>query len=326
MTHAPSLPGAIQALYPFRSRWMDVRGRRIHYLDEGEREKGKPVVLLLHGNPTWSFLYREIIPRLRPQCRVVAPDYLGFGLSEKPADERLYSLENHQRNLAEFIAGLGLKNLVMVVQDWGGPIGLGYAAAFPENVRGALIMNTWAWPEPSAFHAATSPWRMLHAPLLGPHFLLRVNALIERGLYLSVGDRAKMKPGSPVLDGYRFPYASPQSRIGILAFPRNIPLKPGDANWDRMARLREDLRTVDFPCRLLWGAKDEVFPVENAHLFREILKNCSMPRIIPEGRHFIQEDAPEEIAEEILTLVDATRQPEDNDHAPLPLLRPVASG
>lgn len=128
---------------------------------------------------------------------------------------------------------------------------------------------------------------------------------MERGLYLSTGNREKMKEG-PVLDGYRLPFSTPGSRIGMLAFPRNIPLKPGDLNWDRMAKMKAALPTLRFPCRLLWGEKDNVFPPDNAYKFQELLPNCPSIRMIPQGRHFVQEDAPVEIAEEIMALLDET--------------------
>lgn len=297
------LPREIREIYPFRSRWIEVQGYRMHYVDEGA-DGGRPTVILLHGNPTWSFLYREIIPRISHACRAVAPDYLGFGLSERPSNEHWYTLDNHIRTMAEFINGLGLSRIILVVQDWGGPIGLSYALAYPDNVAGMLIMNTWAWPEPSEFHTSVMPWRMLHAPFVGAHLFVRRNALVERGLYLStVRNRERLRKGS-VLDGYRLPFSSPLTRVAMLAFPRNIPLKPGDLNWDRMNSIKAGLPTLKFPCRLLWGERDIVFPPSNAYLFHRLIRNCSPPHMIPDGGHFIQEDAPEEIAGEILALVD----------------------
>ncbi len=305
---AIEIPPAVRRLYPFSSHWLEMEGCRMHYLDEGSAEEGKPTVVLLHGNPTWSFLYREVIPRITPFCRAVAPDYLGMGLSDKPADEAFYTLENHTRMITRFIEQLGLKDVILVVQDWGGPIGLGYALAHADNVAGMLIMNTWAWPEPSAFHDAVVPWRMLHAPFAGAHFLLRRNVLIERGLYLStVRNRHRLRQG-PVLDGYRLPYRDAGSRIAILAFPRDIPRREGDANWQRMRELERGLGGIRFPCRLLWGEQDIVFPPANAHRFRELIPDCAAPRMIPDGAHFIQEDAPEEIAAEIIRLLQGGRR------------------
>lgn len=297
------LPEAIREIYPFNKHWIEIEGKQIHYVDEGQ-VNGSPVILL-HGNPTWSFIYREIIPLITPSCRAIAPDYVGMGLSDKPLQERWHTLENHTKVIHEFIERLELENVILVVQDWGGPIGFGYALDHLDNVSGMLIMNTWAWPEPSEFHSSVFPWRLLHAPVLGSHFLLRLNVLVERGLYLSTGKREKMKTKA-VVEGYRFPFPTAESRIAILAFPRNIPLKPGDLNWDRMAQMEAGLRKLTFPCRLLWGEKDIVFPPANAERFHDLIPTCSSPRMISHGRHFIQEDAPEEIAEEILRLVHGT--------------------
>ncbi len=145
---------------------MRVNGHRMHYIDEGV---GDPV-LLLHGNPTWSFLYRKFIPRIvAAGLRVIAPDHIGFGLSDRPAREHDFSLENHIANLAEFIRRLGLQRLTVVCQDWGGPTGLACAVLNPAAVKGIVVMNTWAWPEPTAFHSAIFPWRMMHAPIVGPY-------------------------------------------------------------------------------------------------------------------------------------------------------------
>jgi haloalkane dehalogenase len=282
---------------------MDVQGHRMHYVDEGA-EGGRVTVVLLHGNPTWSFIYREIIPRISHACRAVAPDYLGFGLSDKPSSEGWYTLENHIRAMTEFINRLGSRRVILVVQDWGGPIGLSYALQNPSNVSGMLIMNTWAWPEPSQFHASVMPWRMLHAPFVGAHVFLRRNVLVERGLYLSTVRSRQLFRQGPVLDAYRLPFSSSLSRVGMLAFPRNIPLKPGDLNWDRMRGIRDGLRSLPFPCRILWGEKDIVFPPSNAYLFHTLIPRCSTPRMIPDGGHFIQEDAPEEIVREILILLE----------------------
>ena len=127
--------------YPFESHYFDVPAGSLHYVDEG---CGQPIVMV-HGNPTWSYLYRHLIKRLRSEYRCLAPDHLGFGLSDKPKDWS-YLPADHATNLTALIEELGLKNITLVVQDWGGPIGLSYAVDHPENVARIIIMNTWAWP------------------------------------------------------------------------------------------------------------------------------------------------------------------------------------
>lgn len=295
----PELPTAIRALYPFKGNYKRVNGRRIHYLDEGA---GEPIVLL-HGNPTWSFLYRNFIPKLAKAYRVIAPDYVGFGLSEKPADESAYSLRNHTAILTSLLDGLGLRNVTLVMQDWGGPIGLGYALARRSNVRALVIMNTWAFTDASRFHRSVYPWRLLHAPIFGQLLLKRRNLMVEANLTMGVFHSERIS--GAVLEAYRFPFPDYDSRTGILAFPRSIPLKPGDAAYDELARISLGLRNLDIPAKIIWGEQDIVFPVEFAYRFQAALPQADEPYVIHEARHFLQEDAPEEITEQILAFLSS---------------------
>lgn len=127
--------------YPFQDHWLPYRDGMIHYIDEGEG----PVVVLLHGNPTWSYLYRNVIKELSGQCRLIAPDYPGFGMSKAPTGYG-YTPQEHAEAVTALIKQLDLQHVVLVVQDWGGPVGLHYAVHHPDNVRGIVLMNTWAWP------------------------------------------------------------------------------------------------------------------------------------------------------------------------------------
>jgi pimeloyl-ACP methyl ester carboxylesterase len=290
----PELPPAVRALYPFKSNYRRVNGRWLHYLDEGE---GEPIVLL-HGNPTWSFLYRNFIPRLARRHRVVAPDYMGFGLSEKPTDESAYSLHNHTAIITSLLDGLGLRNVTLVMQDWGGPIGLGYGLARLSNVRALVLMNTWAFTDASRFHRSVYPWRLLHAPVVGQLLLKRRNLMVEANLIMGVFHPERIS--GAVLEAYRFPFPDYDSRTGTLAFPRSIPLRPGDAAYDAIARISRNLGDLEVPAKIIWGEQDIVFPVEFAYKFQAMLPRAGEPYIIHEARHFLQEDAPEEIADQIL--------------------------
>ena len=158
------------------------------------RASGDPI-LLLHGNPTWGFLYRSVIPPLvNAGHRVIVPDMIGFGLSEKPAREQAHSLDGHIANLAGLVRQLDLRRLTVVCHDWGGPTGLGFAMSNLERVRALAVMSTWAWPTPPAeFHTRLFPWRTMHAPLVGPYLLGRHNVLARRGVYLSVVDRERFR-------------------------------------------------------------------------------------------------------------------------------------
>ncbi len=185
------LPDAIRRQWRFQPRFARVNGWRMHYVDEGA---GDPVVLL-HGNPTWGFLYRDFVtPLTEAGYRVIIPDMIGFGLSEKPVREQAHSLDGHIANLTGLLRGLDLHRATLVCHDWGGPTGIGFALSNIARVKALVLMSTWAWPLPPAeFHTRIFPWRMMHAPLLGPYLLGRHNALAARGVYLSVVDRRRFQ-------------------------------------------------------------------------------------------------------------------------------------
>jgi len=294
----PELPPSVRELYPFESHYTQINGRWVHCVDEGEGDS----IVLLHGNPTWSFLYRDFIPRLSQRFRVIAPDYVGFGLSEKPADEAAYSLENHIAMLTALLDGLRVDNVTLVMQDWGGPIGLGYALRRREAMRALVIMNTWAFTDASRFHRGAYPWRLLHAPVFGQLLLKRRDLMVEANLAMGTVHRERI--AGAVLEAYRLPFPNYDSRTGMLAFPRSIPLKPGDAAYDTIASIERSLPDLRLPAKVMWGEQDIVFPVEFAHKFCEMLPLAGPPHVIREAGHFLQEDAPEEITDEILSFLE----------------------
>ena len=185
------LTPAFREKWPYVARYARVNGWRMHYVDEGD---GDPVVLL-HGNPTWGFLYRDVIgPLVQSGRRVIVPDMIGFGLSEKPTREWAHTLDGHIANLVSLVRQLELTRVTVVCHDWGGPTGLSFAMSNPDRVQALVVMSTWAWPRPPAeFHTRLFPWRMMHAPLVGPYLLGRHNVLARRGVYLSVVDRDKFR-------------------------------------------------------------------------------------------------------------------------------------
>jgi haloalkane dehalogenase len=298
---APVLPREIRERFPFSSRFVRVNGHRMHYVDEGQ---GDPV-LLLHGNPTWSFLYRKFIPPLvAAGYRAIAPDHIGFGLSDHPAREGDYSLENHIANLAEFIRQLGLTRVTVVCQDWGGPTGLACAVLQPDAIRAVVVMNTWAWPESTAFHRSVFPWRMMHAPVVGPYLLQRRNILVERGLYLSVVHRERFL--EEALPAYQYVMPDYDSRLLTRVFPRLIPLKEDDRSAATLRWLEQSLRSVKIPALIVWGREEIVFPGECAQRFKELLPHASGPHWVT-GSHFLQEDSPEEICSHLLDFLQSSR-------------------
>lgn len=287
------LPSHVRGLYPFESHWAEIGGYTLHYLDEGPADA--PVVLLLHGNPTWSFLYREIIPPVvAAGFRVIAPDYLGFGLSDKPTDESVYAIQHHVGRLVGLLDLLDVREAVLFCQDWGGPIGLGAALARPRLAAGLVLGNTF-WGEASDFHRRVLFWRALHGPVAGP-LLLGRRGMFVNALRLSAP--ADMAPA--VWDGYAVPFAEAQSRTGTLAFPRAISLGPGHPTHPLAERIRDALPKWDVPVRLVWGERDAVFPyAEQGATFVELLPRATPDRVtIVEGaRHFVQEYSPDECAQ-----------------------------
>lgn len=286
--------------WPFEPRFKRVNGWRMHYIDEGA---GDPVVLL-HGNPAWGFLYRKFVkPLTSAGRRVIVPDMIGFGLSEKPVREQAHTLDGHIANLTSLLRQLDLHNATVVCHDWGGPTGLGFALSNPDRVRALVIMSTWAWPLPPAeFHNRIFPWRMMHAPVLGPYLLGRHNALAGRGMYLSVVDRKKFRAEAQSV--YEGILPDPGSRLLTWTWPRWIPLDESARGFARFEWLERELKKSKLPTLLVWGREDEVFDHKTfATRFKEVLPHAEGPELVT-GRHFLQEDSGAEIAEKINRFLD----------------------
>jgi haloalkane dehalogenase len=271
-------------LYPFTSRWFDSRVGRVHYIDEG---RGAPI-LFCHGNPTWSFLYRDIIRRLRDRFRCIAVDYPGFGLSDRP-DGYGYTPGEHSAVVAALVAHLDLRDLIVMGQDWGGPVGMATAVASADRVRGLVIGNTWFWPTDrlanKVFSWVMSTRRMQRAILEKNYF---VNRLIP------AGTTRKLPP--EVLAHYQGVQPSPAARKGVAEFPRQLRTA---APW--LAKLAEDVPRVlgQRPLLLFWGMRDPAFPPRRfLPRWRATFRDHSLIEL-PTANHFIQEDEPEAIAEGI---------------------------
>ncbi|WP_424630086.1 alpha/beta fold hydrolase [Bradyrhizobium sp. SYSU BS000235] len=295
-----ALPEEIRVKWPFTSRYADVNGWRMHYVDEGE---GDPVVLL-HGNPTWGFLYRDMIePIVRSGRRVIVPDMIGFGLSEKPTREQAHTLDGHAANLTALMRQLDLRRIMLVCHDWGGPTGLSFAMSNPDRMRALTLMSTWAWPMPPAeFHTRFFPWRMMHAPLVGPYLLGKHRALAGRGVYLSVVDRQKFARDAQL--AYETVLPDPASRLLTWVWPRWIPLDESARATERFAWLEQELSRSKLPTLIVWGREDEVFDAATfSNRFKQMLPHAEGPLLVT-GRHFLQEDSGPEIADLIRLFLD----------------------
>ncbi len=271
-------------LFPYQSRFIDIDGHRVHYIDEGSG----PTLLFVHGNPTWSFLYRDIVRQLCHRFRCVAVDHPGFGLSAA-ADGYDYLPASHCRVLEAFVEALDLTDFTVMVQDWGGPIGLGVAGRLPDRVRALVIGNTWAWPIDGDPHFERFS-KMMGGPVGGfaiRHFNAFVNVMIPMNT-----KRKKLSP--EVMAAYRGPFPSRDSRWPTRVFPREIR-----GSSDFLAEVEAGLAALSGkPALIVWGDKDIAFLDKERERFEGFFANHrTVP--LPGSGHYIQEDAPDEISQAI---------------------------
>ncbi len=266
-------------LFPFKSRWFDSAVGPVHYIDEGSG----PPILFLHGNPTWSFLYRGIIIRLRKKFRCIAVDYPGFGLSAHPENYD-YTPAEHADVVRGLVRHLDLQNLTIMGQDWGGPIGLRVAIDELPRLRGLVMGNTWYWPL-DTWQMKTFAYVMSSAPMQSQ--ILKKNFFVE-----TIMPRAVVHPLAPeVMHHYREALPSPKSRIGVAELPRQL-LESSLWLGDLADEVREHLANV--PLLLTWGIHDIAFPRIFMERFRDDFRLVTTHRL--DAKHYIQEDAPGEIA------------------------------
>jgi haloalkane dehalogenase len=282
----PSRPSWIpEELYPFEGHYAKLDGHTIHYLDEGSG----PPLLLLHGNPTWSFLYRDVIKGLRDRYRCIAPDYPGFGLSSASPGYGFAPAE-HAAVLGRLIERLDLTDVTMMVQDWGGPIGFAAATAQPHRFSAFVIGNTWAWPKSDPATQLFS--RLLGGPI-GGYLILQRNFFVER---IIPGNVKRHKLGQDVMDAYRGPFPTPDSRRPMHVFPREIL-----ASRPFLAEVERRLPSVsDRPALLAWPTKDIAFRSPERRRWEQLFPNHHTVLLDGAG-HYIQEDAAGEIVEAIRT-------------------------
>jgi len=278
-----------QGRFPFASRRVDVGGAEMAVVDEGPRHS-KLTFLLLHGNPTWGYLYRNFIPELAKTHRVIVPDDVGFGRSAKPRDPNYYTLERHIANLTTLLDKLKATNVVVVVQDWGGPIGMGWATRNPSKVAGVVVMNTWAFIRDPPFKL---PWlfRFLFLGKGGWKRVVDKNAFVE----LILKKRGTVRKLDPIdVDAYRAPFPTPADRIGIGRFPQLIPetAKPQHESWATMAATEDKLpKLVGKPALICWAMKDPAFRKPALERWKRAFPNAEGPHLLPNAGHYLQEDA-----------------------------------
>jgi len=275
--------------YPFGPRYVFVNGLRMHYVDEGQ---GEPV-LMLHGEPTWSFLYRKMIPLIARRHRAVAPDYIGFGKSDKPVDDAYYTFANHYSNLEAFIHALDLTHITLVVQDWGGPLGLYYAAQHPERVARLVIMNTGLLSgQTETVNPALKRWIERSQQILEGD----VSWLMGRS-FLTIQQTPEMARA------YDAPFPNRESKAGASRFQLMIPLSPDDPGASEMLETGAALAKWYKPALVMFSDGDRNFPPAVAEAFARLLPRADEPVIIKGPWHFLQEEAGEELAKRILDFI-----------------------
>lgn len=274
--------------YPFEGRYLDLDGLQYHYLDEGH---GDPVVMV-HGNPTWSYYYRRLVAALRDSHRTIVPDHIGCGFSSVPKDSQYpYTLDRRVDDLERLLDELGIdSNITLVVHDWGGMIGMAYAARHPERMRRFVVFNTSAFPLPpdKTFPRALSWCR---SPL---------GAFLVRGLNLFCRSAArvgcKRNPmAEEVRRGYLAPYDSWEHRRAVHRFVQDIPLQPTDRAYSTVMSVEQSLEKFqDLPMQIFWGELDFVFDRHFLQGWRDRFPQAEV-HSFPDGGHYILEDAFDEI-------------------------------
>ena len=288
-------------LYPFQPHYLDVNGLSYHYLDEGSRN---PIVML-HGNPTWSFYYRELIKGLCDRYRTIAPDHIGCGLSEKPGTDRYdYRLQSRVDDLAALIDHLGLRrDITLVLHDWGGAIGMAYALRHPDRIARLILMNTAAFLPPKT---KKLPWRLRIVRNCRPFAALAVqglNLFAVAALYMA----PYKKLPADVKAGLLAPYNSWRNRIATLKFVQDIPVCSQDPSYDLIRQVDNDLNRLSrLPLLVLWGEHDFVFDRDYLREWQDRFPDAEVHSFADAG-HYVLEDQPRRM----LTLIEEflTRHP-----------------
>jgi cis-3-alkyl-4-acyloxetan-2-one decarboxylase len=316
MSHNTQIDADWRRLYPFAAHWAEVPGGRMHYVDEGVKpaDGGRPTLLFVHGNPTWSFHWRQLTVALWSRYRCVAPDHVGCGLSEKPA--RWLRLEDHIENLCALVATLDLNHITLIAQDWGGAIGLGAMLRMPQRLDRIVLFNTGAFPPQSI------PWRIraCRLPIVGRLAVQGGNLFSQAALTMTLSRLRRLDPS--VAAGYLAPYNSWSNRRAVFGFVRDIPNRPGHATWETLAQIESRLiEFADRPATLIWGMQDWCFRPDCLERFIEVWPQAEVHRLADVG-HWVVEDAPDESLAIVSAFLDRNI---GSAHAPSPQTEPTAS-
>jgi cis-3-alkyl-4-acyloxetan-2-one decarboxylase len=284
--------------YPFASNFLELEPKiRVHYVDEGPKDGAKSTILCVHGNPTWSFYYRSIVSAFRDTHRVVAVDHIGCGLSDKP-QEYHYTLAQHTANLVRLLDKLDLKDVTLVVHDWGGAIGLGAAVERANRFKSVMVLNTAAFPPPYI------PRRIAacRIPVLGSWAMRYANAFAKAAIFMAIDRLPKLSDRAR--DGLLAPYDSYRNRVAIDGFVRDIPMSPKHATWDVLVQLEKNLpKLKELPIEFVWGMRDWCFRPECMERMNLAWPNATRRELGDVG-HYVMEEASAEVLEELRKLVN----------------------
>jgi haloalkane dehalogenase len=290
---------AWRRLYPFESHWRAFPAGRYHYLDEGA---GSPL-LMVHGNPTWSFYWRRLVQAFSDQYRVVVPDHLGCGLSDKPHGFS-YRLQDHIDNLVRLIDELDLQHITLLGHDWGGAIGLGAALECSSRFDRLVLLNTGAFPPPFI------PWRIriCRTPWLGRCAVQGLNLFSRAALRMAVHDRRSLSPD--VRQAMLAPYDNWSNRLAVYRFVQDIPASRRHPTWPTLERIEAGLgHLADRPVQLIWGLRDWCFRTECLERFERHFPSARVLRL-PQAGHWVVEEAPAEVEACLRSFLDQT-EPSD---------------
>lgn len=281
-------------LYPFKSNFFKLSsGKRLHYLNEGSKDK--PTIVCLHGNPTWSFYFRNLIIKLRSNYRVIAIDHLGCGLSDRFVSKD-YRLKQHIENLDSLLTFLRVKSLSLVMHDWGGAIGMGWAISNQNKVNGLVFMNT------AAFLSRDIPKRiaLLKTPFLG-HFAIKyLNVFCK-----AAGSMASVKPLSKdIKSAYMLPYRRAKQRGAISAFVQDIPLLASHPSYGCLNKIQDNLKNINKPTLFLWGLKDFCFHRGFLERFKEYYPHAET-KVYHTAGHYLLEDESQRVPSRIKTFFES---------------------
>lgn len=277
-----------KSLYPFESNYIQFDQHKMHYVDHGE---GEPVVMV-HGNPTWSFYWRNLIQALSANHRCIAVDHMGCGLSDKPKKYK-YRLTKHTENLSNLLTDLQLENATLVVHDWGGPIGLGAFLHRIHRFKRVVILNTGAFPP----HAVPTKLKIARSPVLGQFAIQGMNMFLTDAFKTATTKHEIWTDAMKA--GYLAPYNNWSNRKAVYQFVRDIPTNANHPTWNVLSAIERGLdRMADYPVKMIWGMKDWVFDHVCLEKMSELIPHASVHKIESAG-HYVMEDAKDEVIEQI---------------------------